>query len=87
MDHDPPKPIADLTGLDIGLRDSSNPIWADGALPPEFRPHILRHYQEIAHELWKEQGAARQASALARLKADRAGWIEESKRLGKYIGP
>lgn len=87
MDHDPAKLIADLRSLGIRLRECGDQIQIDGALPPEFRPHIRRHYEEIAHELWKEQGAARQISALARLKADRAEWIEESKRLGKYIGP
>jgi hypothetical protein len=87
VDHNPAQLIADLRGLGIGLRESGNQIQADRDLPPEFLPLLRRHYQEIAHELWKEQGAARQAIALARLKADKDGWIEESKRLGKYIGP
>jgi hypothetical protein len=87
MEHDPAKLIADLKCLGIRLRECGNQIQMDWAPPPEFLPHIRRHYDEIAYQLWKEQGAVRQANALARLKADRDGWIEESKRLGKYIGP
>ena len=87
MDHDPAKLIADLRSLGIRLRESGNQIQMDRAPPPDFLSHIRRHYDEIAHHLWKEQGAARQAEALARLKADRAAWIEESNRLGKYLGP
>ena len=87
MEHDPAKLIADLRCLGIRLRECGNQIQMDRAPPPEFLPHLRRHYDEIAHELWKEQGAVRQAMAIANLKADRVAWIEESKRLGKYIGP
>lgn len=87
MDCDPKKLIADLRGLGICLRVIGDEMQMNRAPPPEFLPHIRRHYDEIAHHLWQEQGAVRQAMGLAKLKVDRTAWIEESIRLGKYMGP
>jgi hypothetical protein len=57
-------------------------------LPSEPLLSELRSRQpEIYEELWRQQGRVRQARAMVRLAEDRAAWIEESRRLGKYREP
>ncbi len=57
-------------------------------LPPDALLAELRNrHEEIHDELWRQQGRERQAKAIVRLAEDRAAWIEESKRLGKYREP
>lgn len=78
--------IARVRSMGIQIVEKRWKVLTNLPLPPELSTELRSHHDEIRDALWAEQSRARQTRADARLAADRAAFIEESKRLGKYRG-
>jgi hypothetical protein len=76
-----------LDALGIRLKVDGGRLFVTGALSPELEALLKADKDEVREAVWVQQGRVRQAAALKRLAHDRARWVEECKRLGKYRGP
>jgi hypothetical protein len=79
--------LDELDALGIRLKVDGGKLFVSGLLSPELEARLTAGKDEVWEAVWIRQGRARQALAVKRLADDRARWIEQCKRLGKYRGP
>ncbi len=79
--------LGELNALGIRLKVEKGKLFVAGPLSPEWKARLNACKDEVREAVWVREGRLRQAAALRRLAEDRAKWIEECKRLGKYRDP
>ena len=79
--------LAELDALGIEIKEDCQEVFFCGSPPPDLVARLQAKREQLAEAVWALKGRRRAAAADERLRADRKEWIEENKRLGKYLGP